>query len=162
MPGPVTNLRSLVKVNFRTSKRADDVNDLMQSKLGLRFRYEPARLAIAHSLALPDPAPVLRDGDADESGGVIHGDNLFGDEDLPLWVAMIAEKANLRHPTVEEIQEQVRRHWHRGILLLQTEWENCEGVYERFILYLAERAGLPAQGRQGPLPDGDSGNGEHR
>lgn len=148
MAGPVTNLRSLVKVNFRTSKRADEVNDLMQAKLGLRFKYEPARLAIAHSLGLPDPAPPLRDADADEYGKVIHGDNLFGDDDLPMWVAMIVEKGDLRNPSVEDVQEQVRRHWHRGILLLQTEWQNCEGVYERFILYLAERAGLPAHGQQ--------------
>ncbi len=148
MAGPVTNLRSLVKVNFRTSKRADEVTDRMQSKLGLRFRYEPARLAIATSLALPEPAPPLRDEDADDYGKVIHGDNLFGDDDFPLWIAMIVEKADLRNPTLEDIQEQVRRHWHRGILQLQTEWENCEGVYERFILYLAERAGLHAQGEQ--------------
>src|SRR5579885_1135614 len=153
MAGPVTNLRSLVKVNFRTSKRADEVNDLMQSKLGLRFRYEPARLAIAHSLALPDRAPPLGDEDADDYGKVIHGDNLFGDDDLPLWVALIVEKAGLRNATVEDIQEQVRRHWHRGILLLQTEWENCGGVYEQFILYLAERAGLPDHGGQGTATD---------
>src|SRR5690242_18886826 len=115
MTSPVTNLRSLVKVNFRTSKRADEVSDLMQSKLGLRFRYEPARLTIAHSFALPDPAPPLRDEDAYDYGKVIHGDHLFGDEALPLWIAMIVEKADLRNPTVEDIQEQVRRHWHRGI-----------------------------------------------
>ncbi len=86
-------------------------------------------------------------------GKVIHGDNLFGDDELPLWVAMLVEKADLRNAAVEDIQEQIRRHWHRGILLLQTEWENCEGVYERFILYLAERAGLPAQGAQGATAD---------
>lgn len=153
MAGPVTNLRSLVTVNFRTSKQADEVNDLMQSKLGLRFRYEPARLAIAHSFALPDAAPPLRDEDADDYGKVIRGDNLFGDDDLPLWIAMIVEKADLRNATVEDIQEQVRRHWHRGILLLQTEWDNCGGVYERFILYLAERAGLPAHGQIGAVAD---------
>jgi hypothetical protein len=85
--------------------------------------------------------------DADDYGKVIHGDNLFGDDELPLWIAMIVEKADLRCPTVEDIQEQVRRHWHRGILLLQTEWSNCDGAYERFFLYLAERAGLPDQGR---------------
>jgi hypothetical protein len=49
-----------VKVNFRTSKRADETNDLMQAKLGLRFRYEPARLAIAHSLGIADPTPRCR------------------------------------------------------------------------------------------------------
>ena len=148
MAGPVTNLRSLDSANFKTSKRADTVNDLMKAKLGLQHRYEPARLAIAHSLAMSEPVPQLPDGDADESGKVIYGKNLFGDEDLPLWVAMIVEKAGLVDPTVEDIQEQVRRHWHRGILQLQMEWENCGEIYERFILYLAERAGLPAHGQK--------------
>src|SRR5579859_6412961 len=149
MAGPVTNLRSLDSANFRTSKRADDINDALRGKLDFKHKYEPARLAIAHSLAMLDPAPPLADADAEEWGKVIKGTTLFGDDDLPLWIAMIVEKADLRNPTVDEIQEQVRRHWHRGILLLQTEWENCEGIYERFILYLAERAGLPSHGQQG-------------
>lgn len=151
MAGLVTNLRSLDSANFRTSKRADGVNDLLKAKLGLQHRYEPARLAIAHSLALPDPAPPLSDDDSQDSGKVIMGKTLFGDDEMPVWIALIVEKAGLFHPTVEDIQEQVRRHWHRGILLLQAEWESCEGenpdgVYERFVLFLAQRAGLPAHG----------------
>jgi energy-coupling factor transporter ATP-binding protein EcfA2 len=151
MPGPVTNLRSLDSANFKTSKRADGVNDVLKAKLGLQHRYEPARLAIAHSLALADAVPPLTGDDADDSGKVIMGKTLFGDDELPVWVALIVEKSGLPHPSVEDIQEQVRRHWHRGIMLLQAEWESCaaensEGVYERFILFLAQRAGLPAHG----------------
>lgn len=151
MPGPVTNLRALDSANFKTSKRADGVNDMLKAKLGLQHRYEPARLAIAHSLALPDPAPPLTGEDADETGKVIMGNTLFGEEELPVWVALIVEKFGHHHPTKEDIQEQVRRHWHRGILQLQSEWENCaaensEGIYERFILFLAQRAGLPTHG----------------
>ncbi len=161
MAGPVTNLRALVNANFRTSKRADTVNDVMKAKLGLQNNYEPARLAIAHSLAIPEPVPALPDEDADDSGKVIKGHTLFGDDELPIWIAMIVEKGDLLHPSVEDIQEQVRRHWHRGILLLQAEWQSCEaesqdGVYERFILFLAQRAGLPAHGggRFGESDDG--------
>jgi len=95
MSGPVTNLRSLDSANFKTSKRADGVNELMKSKLGLQHRYEPARLAIAHSLAMPDSAPRLSDDDADDSGKVIMGKTLFGDDELPLWVALIVEKAGI-------------------------------------------------------------------
>jgi len=151
MPGPVTNLRSLDSANFKTSRQADTENDTLKTKLGFQHRYEPARLAIARSLALPDPAPPLTGEDADDSGKVIMGRTLFGDDDLPVWVAMIVEKSGLPHPSVEDIQEQVKRHWQRGILLLKAEWENCaaensEGVYERFILYLAQRAGLPSHG----------------
>lgn len=153
MAGPVTNLRALDSANFRTSKRADAVNDIIKSKLGLDHRYKPARLAIAHSLAIPDPAPQLSGEDGDESGKVIMGKTLFGDEELPIWIALIVEKGGLTLFTVEDVQEQVRRHWHRGILLLQTEWGNCNENYEQFILFLAQRAGLPAHGQ----PDGGIG-----
>ena len=33
-------------------------------------------------------------------------------------------------------------------MLLAEEWENCNREYERFVLYLAERAGLPAHGKR--------------
>jgi DNA sulfur modification protein DndE len=160
MAGPVTNLRSLDSANFKTSKRADAVHDVLKAKLGLQHRYEPARLAIAHSLTLPETAPQLSDDDSDDSGKVIMGKTLFGDDESPIWVAMIVEKAGLLQPTVEDIQEQVRRHWHRGVLLLQSEWENCEGenpegVYERFILFLAQKAGLPAHGQSTTTKAGD-------
>jgi hypothetical protein len=146
MAGLVTSLRSLDSANFRTSKRADAVNEVLKSKLGLQHRYEPARLAIAHSLAMPEPVPPVPEGDADESGKTIYGRNLFGDDDLPVWIAMIVEAGDFRDPSVEDVQEQVRRHWHRGIMSLHELWEKCGGVYERFILQLADFAKLPAAG----------------
>lgn len=142
MAGIITSLRSLDSANFRTSKRADEINDFLKSKLGLQHRYEPARLAIAASLALPGPVPPVAEGDVDESGKTIIGRNLFGDDDLPVWIAMIVEYAELTDPSVEHIQEQVRRHWHRGILLLLTLWKDSGDVYEHFILRLAELAKL--------------------
>ena len=93
----------------------DGANDRLMAKLGLKFRYEPARLAIARSLELDDPPPPLQGEDSEEYGKTIPGRNLFGDEELALWIAMIIERANLVEPTSEAIQEQVRRHWHRGI-----------------------------------------------
>lgn len=147
MAGPVTSLRPLDAANFRTSKRADAANDFLKSKLGLHHRYEPARLAIAHSLADPAPAPPVPEADEDESGKTIMGRNLFGDDDLPVWVALVVEKAGLDDPTVEDVQEQVRRHWHRGALSLQGAWEKCAGSYEQFVLHLAELAKLPNANR---------------
>jgi hypothetical protein len=110
MAGPITSLRSLDSANFRTSRRAGQANDRMQLKLGLKFRYEPARLALARSLELDDPPPPLQGDDADESGKIILGRNLLGEEELALWVALIVERLGLTEPTVEVIQEQVRRH----------------------------------------------------
>lgn len=151
MAGPITSLRSIDSANFKTSRLADGLNDQLQTKLGLKYRYEPARLAIARSLELGSPAPPLEATDAEESGKPILGRNLFGEEELALWLTLLVEHSNLHDPAIDTIQEQVRRHWHRGIVLLSEEWENCEGEYERFVLQLAERAGLassPAKRRR--------------
>lgn len=142
MPGPIASLRALDSANFKTSKRADALNDQLQSKLGLKYRYEPARLAIARSLELETLPPPLEGEDAEESGKTILGRNLFGDDELALWLSLIVERAELIDPSLDAIQEQVRRHWHRGVMVLTEEWVNCEGEYERFVLQLAERAGL--------------------
>ena len=37
-------------------------------------------------------------------------------------------------------------HWHRGIILLTEEWEHCDEEYERFLLQIAQRAGLMRAG----------------
>jgi DNA sulfur modification protein DndE len=139
---PLITLRALDSANFRTSRRADDANDRIMAKLGLKFRYAPARLALSRSLELDDIPPPLQEEDAEELGKTIIGRHLFGDEELALWIAMIIERADLKEPSVEAIQDQVKRHWHRGILLLAEEWEHCEEEYERFLLQIAERAGL--------------------
>src|SRR5207247_2017772 len=125
---------ALDSANFRTSKRGDGLNDQLQTKLGFKYRYEPARLAIARSLELELPPPPLEGEDAQDAGKTILGRNLFGEDELALWLALIVEAAGLMDPTVDAIQEQVRRHWHRGIVLLTEEWANCGGEYERFVL----------------------------
>lgn len=142
MASPITSLRSLDNANFRTTKRADALNDQMQTKLGFRYRYEPARLALARSLELENPPRAPEGPDTSEPGKPILGRHLFGEDELPLWLTLMVERANLFDPTLDAIQEQVRRHWHRGIILLSEEWEHCGSEYERFLLQIAERAGL--------------------
>jgi hypothetical protein len=145
-------LRGLDNANFRTSRRADTANEFLRTRLGLHHRYEPARLAIGRSLAIAAPIEPISDEFADEDGKSILGKTLFGDEDLAIWASLIAEYSNLSAPTVETLQEHVRRHWHRGALLLEAEWKSHEErfgedeVYERFIVFLAERAGIPSYG----------------
>jgi DNA sulfur modification protein DndE len=157
MANPLVTLRGLDSANFRTSRRADAVNDRLMAKLGLKFRYEPARLALARSLELDDLPLPLQGEDSEEQGKTILGRNLFGDEELALWVALIIERANIEEPSLDAIQEQVKRHWHRGVLLLAEEWENCEEEYERFLLQIAERAGLlKARGARTYKSDDDS------
>ena len=73
---------------------------------------------------------------------------------LPAWPF---QEIVMVDPPIKEQDGSARHHdmlmhfhvSHGGILLLQAEWESCAGenpeaVYERFILFLAQRAGLPA------------------
>lgn len=39
MAGAFTNLRSLDSANFRTSKRADEINDALRGKLDFKHKY---------------------------------------------------------------------------------------------------------------------------
>ena len=149
MVNPIENLRALDSANFRTSKKADLVNDELLKKFGLTYRYEPARLAISQSLALPEPPPQIPKDDADDLGKSINGKTLFGEEDLAVWTALIVENSMINAPpTIELIQDLVKRHWHRGIFLLKESFEafNLENkTFGEFIIFLAERAGLPLE-----------------
>src|SRR6056297_2734012 len=86
---------SLVEVagaNFRTDEKSDELNTKFMSRLGMRKRYLPARLAISRSLAMSSsPEPLLEDHDP---GKVIKGDTLFGTgTTMTVWLAMIVERA---------------------------------------------------------------------
>ena len=138
------NLLELARTDFRTSRTADDINTRFQTLLGLRRRYEPARLAIGRSLALndePDISPVMEE----DYGKPIKGENLFGTGgDLATWVALVVEHAQRNGEiTKKDVQSLVSAHWHRGINLLWEEWKGCGNDFDNFLIQTMERAGLP-------------------
>jgi hypothetical protein len=138
----------LVDADFRTTREADELNTKLMPKLGMNVRYGPARLAIARSLSIRDEPPEPEATEEDD-GKAIKGRQLFGD-DLATWTALIVERAKRDDITKRDIQHLVRRHWHRGVHLLWNEWKECGEDYDRFILRLAERAGM--REGQGELP----------
>ena len=144
------NLRTLSKVSFRPSLKTDGLNDQLKVKLGMFNKYEPARLAIAYSLALKDT--FTEDGGEDEDlGKGIAGSILFGDDLLPVWISMIVESLDEKDISVDAIQKAVKNHWGRGISELHKIWKDYEekngNTYGDFILFLAEKAGLPESGQ---------------
>jgi len=134
-------LSSVLTRDFRTTKHADDLNKKMINKLGFKHRYEPARMAIARSLSVPEQPPDLSSIDEIDDGGVIKGQQLFG-EDLGLWVTLLVHHSGRTDLTTKDLQDLVRCHWHRGIELLTTEWKECRDDFEQFILQLSGRAGI--------------------
>lgn len=153
-----TSLMDLVDADYRTTQEGDAINTKLMSKLGVKTRYEPARLAIARSLSIDEQPPDLPRGEDDEDGKAIKGRNLFGTgEDLSTWIALIVEHSKRDDITRKDIQELVRRHWHRGAGLLWTEWTECNEDFDRFVLRLAERGGI--REGDGELPHGGAGAG---
>jgi hypothetical protein len=149
---------SLVQFNnarFRTTRAADELNQKFLTRLGVKYRYAPARLAIARSLSDPTLAPNVDD---DEGGKVIKGTELFGD-DLPTWVALIVQHKGAQLESLKELQLLVVNHWHRGIHMLWEDWQHQEEDFDRFLLLLATRAGM-REGSTGKFDGSGVVNGE--
>src|SRR3954466_1711515 len=103
---------------FRTTRSADELNQKFLTKLGVKYRYAPARLAISRSLADVSQPP---DTNAEESGKIINGADLFGEE-LPTWVALVTQHKGAPVSDVKELVSIVANHWHRGIQMLWDDW----------------------------------------
>ena len=110
------------RMDFRTSRSGETATASLQRALGLAFRYQPARLAIARSLGLDtQPASV---GNAD--GKTIRGETLFGQghDEIGTWVSLIVEHAGRGPLSRRDAQDLVASHWARGASLL---WERLRG-----------------------------------
>lgn len=135
-------LTDVLQASFRTSRKADSINDELRRILGLPTRYGPARLAIARSLCSAGPLLLAQAYD-DDPGKVIKGDQLFGsDADLATWTALIVERASRNEMSRRDLQVLVAAHWQRGAELLWQEWQDCEQDFDRFVRALCDRAGL--------------------
>lgn len=139
----------IAKAAFSTSASADELNTTFagSNRLSLRGRFVAARLALARSLSVPEAPETCDDG----AGKVIKGSALFGDNvDARTWVSLLIEHGPTDGATVGDVQDLVRRHWARGVRLLEDDWNACEGDHDRFILRLAQQAGLRGEGEFQP------------
>lgn len=137
-------LENVLVSNFQTSGDADKISDEFKSKLGFTVRYRVARLAIGRSLG----EPTFPTQNNDSSGRPLKGELLFGMDELPLWVALLTTNIKKHFPNGElniaTLQNAVKRHWHRGVLLLLDDWTAAEGDYNKFIeILITRRAQLP-------------------
>ena len=75
-------------------------------------------------------------------GKPIKGDTLFGVDEHSLWMALIVANFRDLFPklpiTLPNLQDMVARHWHRGVGLLISDWEEAGG-YSKFVEILITR-----------------------
>ncbi|MBF0556856.1 MAG: hypothetical protein HQK96_20265, partial [Nitrospirae bacterium] len=127
---------------FNTSADAFKNSKRLQALLGLPYNHQIARLAIGRSMG--EPSAPLKPLDA--QGSPIKGHNLFSDESLTLWTTLIVqawhEHTDKDNITIDEFQEEIRAHWHRGIYLLMDDWKEAGEDYYKFIEILINRRAM--------------------
>lgn len=124
------------RAGFRPRVEVEDFEVQLRARLGLRSKYESARLAIGRSLADPIPPVPLVAGD--EKGKPISGDLLFGNE-IDLWIAAIIMDGELSsQATIEDFRALLEAHWARGGRLLREELGTVNNDETRLMARLAE------------------------
>lgn len=139
------SLLDLARLDYKTTRAADELNGRLQTLLALPHRYGPARLAIGRSLGIPS-MPEL-DLNHMGFGKTIKGEQLFGHgTELAAWVSLIIEHAGRDDWDRREFQAVVAAHWQRGISFLWEDWKasgkNFDGFVARLIRH-SERNGEP-------------------
>jgi hypothetical protein len=144
--------------SFRATVQADRLAGEVKDLLGFGTHNIAARLAIARSLAIPEP-PLLAQG---EPGRTIRGEALFGTGDvLAAWLSLLIEYEGRPIETIGALQQCVRDHWVRGTTMLGELLAGADRSAITFWRRLAETAlpsGRPPAGegettpRPGPMP----------
>lgn len=140
----MNTISDIITATYTTSKDADLASKNIKKWLGCEYSYEIARLALGRSLMLDEAPPTAPDG----KGSPLKGLQLFGDEadGNYLWIALMGEQLRLYGQpqfSLETLQQLVRNHWHRGVYLLEADWQEAREDEAKFVDLLARRAALP-------------------
>lgn len=140
-------IQQIMGSRFRTSGEAEAITRSLMSNFGLTTKAGVARLAIGRSLAM-DSFP---DDNIDSKGMDIPATSLFTQEDIAAWVGLIVTHGQVHEKitidSMDAFRVAVRKHWHRGVHLLQQDWDGADGSYDKFLeTLITRRADLPDVG----------------
>ncbi len=143
----VVEIPDLANSTFRTTQTADNICADLTAKLGWRYRYVAARLAVGRSLSLPAQPPELNDKDSEDMATPLRGMQLFGEDAYAAaWLALITQHSDHVEMTKKVLQGLVARHWHRGAFLLRQDWDDGGQQMEGLVARLAELASFSGDG----------------
>ncbi len=146
------SLIDMHKIRIPPDSETDALNDKFMTRLGMPNRYEPARLAVARSLAIPASPPSI----GAKTSRTIHGESLFGSgEYLSMWIALIIEHAGDTEIDKSKLVDLVAAHWRRGIKLLDEDWSKSKEDVDDFVKRLIDGAEIPRN--LSPTHTGQSG-----
>lgn len=138
------NIQQILNSRFRTSSEADRITVAVMSNLGLSTKANVARLAIGRSLALG----AFSDDSVDAKGLEIPAASLFTQDDVGVWVGLIATHSRRFDlspiDSMDALRTAIRKHWHRGARLLLQDWQSAGSDFDRFLeTLIIRRAELP-------------------
>jgi S-DNA-T family DNA segregation ATPase FtsK/SpoIIIE len=154
------SVSQIMAAKFRTSIAADGLTKEIMENMGLTTKAAVARLAIGRSLgagALPATETV------DARGLEIPASSLFKLDDIHAWVGLLLTHEFTHSQSVigdmDSFRNLVRRHWHRGVHLLDADWRESGGQYNSFLSTLITRRADLVDGEPiAPTPGGDDNN----
>jgi DNA segregation ATPase FtsK/SpoIIIE, S-DNA-T family len=137
-------LQQIMSSRFRTSSEADRATNTLMSNLGLSTKANVARLAISRSLGLGK----LTGDNVDSKGLEIAANILFTQDDISVWVGLIVTHARSYGDeavdSMDSFRAAMRKHWHRGALVLMRDWDEATGNFDKFLeTLIIRRADLP-------------------
>jgi len=144
------SLLDLARLDYKTSRAADEMNTRLQTLLMLPHRYGPARLAIGRSLGMTSQ-PTL-DLNHLGYGKAIRGENLMGHgTELAAWVSLIIEHQGGETIDRREFQALVGAHWQRGVNLLWDDWKTAGADFDAFVARLVRHSERSRDARREPM-----------
>jgi S-DNA-T family DNA segregation ATPase FtsK/SpoIIIE len=134
------SIQQIMGTKYRTSSKADALTRGLMEHMGLSTKAAVARLSIGRSLS----AGALASTETVDSKGLdIPATSLFRQEEVAAWVGLIItheqQMSGAEVNDMEGFRNLVRRHWHRGVHLLNDDWMDSDGNYDNFINVLVTR-----------------------
>jgi DNA sulfur modification protein DndE len=141
------SLLDIARLDYKTSRAADELNSRLQTLTALPHRYGPARLAIGRSLGVAS-MPAL-DLNHLGYGKAIKGEHLFGHgTELAAWISLIIEHSGADDVDRREFQALVAAHWQRGVNFLWEDWKMAGASFDSFVARLVRHSGRSREGRR--------------
>lgn len=145
------SIQTILNSRFRTSAEGDRFTVSLMSDLGLSTKANVARLGIGRSLS----AGAFSGEPVDAKGLEIPAASLFTQDDISVWVGLIATHAKRTGmepvSSMDSFRLAVRNHWHRGVRLLMDDWESSGNNYDKFLeTLIVRRAELTEAGTAQP------------
>ncbi len=138
------NLTRIDRLRYRPTKEAEDFLGGLRSTLIHGDKATVAKLAIGRSLSEPANGHQIGVPEGADMGYPIEGTHLFGD-DADIWACLIVGSASTPPTDANAFRVLVEAHWHRGAMLLKTDYEDVKRSDVDFVIRLAGMlpSGLP-------------------